>query len=207
MPFDFDDDDAHPAEQLDGPVVAVRARIGRADFSVRDGPHRFGGPLALDVRGVPGKPPLLHRVLTLSARDPRLGFSIDGVTDLPLVYGFVFDGCRLTYRVTGDAGIEMVGMSPRSPMAGWPYPKYPAAFPEKRFGLRDDGAIEPDQVHQLTWQNVAGIDPADGVVVIVPPSERYGVSLWGEDGDASLVQVIFEVDPAARTVSAYNQCG
>lgn len=50
------------------------------------------------------------------------------------------------------------------------------------------------------------IDPAKGVVVIVPPSDDYGVSLWGDAGDAERVQVIFEIDPADGTVSASNQC-
>lgn len=125
---------------------------------------------------------------------------------MPLVYGFVYDGCGLTYRLVGDIEIEVLEMSPRSSTPDWPYPKYPAAFPEKRFGLRDEGEIDPTQVHELTWQNIEVIDPAEGVVVIVPPSKRYGVSLWG-DGDEELVQVIFEVDPATRTVNAYNQCG
>ena len=205
MPFDFDDDQM-PVEQVKGPVLAVRAHVRVADFGSKAGLHRFGGPLELDVRATGGQSPALHRVLTLSLNDPLLGFQIDGVTEIPLVYRFVYDGCELKYHVAGDRHIEVLAMSPRSPSADWPYSSYPSAFPEKRFGLRDDGEIEPEQVHELTWQGVVGIDPAEGVVAIVPPSEEYGVSLWG-DGDDELVQVIFEIDPRARTVAAYNQCG
>jgi len=206
MPFDFDDDDKMPVEQMKGPVLAVRARVRLADFAAKAGPHRFGGPLAIEVCGADGKTPALHRVLTLSLSDPLLGFSIRGVAELPLVYGFVYDGCRLKYRVTSDRQIEMLEMSPTSPSANWPYAKYPAAFPERRFGLRDDGEIEPDQVDELTWQGVSEIEPAKGVVAIVPPSKKYGISLWG-DGDDELVQVVFEIDPKAGTVVAGNQCG
>jgi hypothetical protein len=206
MPFDFDDEDTMPVEQLKGPVLTVRARVRLADFGAKAGPHRFGGPLALDVRGAGGKVPTLHRVLTLALSDPLIGFEIRGVAELPLVYGFVHDGCRLKYRVISDGKIEMLEAPTAPPSVDWPYPKYPAVLPEKRFGLRDDGEIEPDQVNELTWQGVEEIDPAEGVVAIVPPSTKYGMSLWG-DGDDELVQVVFEIDAKTGTVAAYNQCG
>jgi hypothetical protein len=206
MPFDFDDEDNHPAEQFDGPLLSVAARILLADFTATSGPHRFGGPLALEVRGDAPTPPALHRVLTLSLADPTLGLSIPGLSEFPLVYGFVFDGCKLTYRVNRDGEIQILEMSPRKPSPDWPYPNYPAAFSARRFALRADSQIEPDQVHELTWQDLAHIDPAHGVVAIVPPSPAYGLSLWGPSGDRERVQVIFEIDPATRTVVATNQC-
>jgi hypothetical protein len=205
MPFDFDDEDTRPAEQLQGPVLAVRAKVRVADFGAKTRPYRFGGPLALEVRGTGGKALTLHRVLTLSVSDPLVGFAIRGVAELPLVYGFVHDGCRLKYRMISDGQIEMLESPAALPSADWPYSKYPAEFPEKQFGLRDDGGIEPDQVNELTWQGVQEVDPAEGVVAIVPPSKKYGISLWG-DGDDELVQVVFEIDPKACTVTAYNQC-
>lgn len=206
MPINFDDEDALPAEQLKGPVLAVRARLLLADFGTKSGPHRFGGPLDLEARCTRGKAPTLHRVLTLALSDPLLDFAFGGVAELPLVYGFVHDGCRLKYRVVSDGQIEMLEAPAASPSPNWPYAKYPAAFPEKRFSLRDGGQIEPDQVDQLTWQGVEAVDPAEGVVAVVPPSKKYGVSLWG-DGEDELVQVVFEIDPELGTVTAYNQCG
>ena len=206
MPFDFDDEDLLPAEQLTGPVVAARARVLVADFSARGGTHRFGGPLGLEVRGARARSALLHRVLTLSLTDPLLGLSMEGLNELPLVYGLRHDGCRLRYRVTSGRQIELIELTPASPAKSWPYSKYPPKFPERRFALRNDGAIEPEQVDELTWQGVERIDPADGIVAIVPPSKKYGVSLWGS-GDAEQVQVVFEFDLRARTVTAYNQCG
>jgi hypothetical protein len=146
-------------------------------------------------------------VLTLSCDDPVLGLWMPELSELPLVYGFVFDECRLKYRVVGDREIEMLHMKPKRITDDWPYPNYPAFFPEKRLGLRSDGAIEPDRVEELTWQGLESIDPAIDALVIVPQSRGYGVSLWGEDGGAEDVQVIFEIDVAARTVAAANQCG
>lgn len=124
--------------------------------------------------------PALHRVLTLAMSDPLLQFRIDGVAELPLVYGFVYDGCELKYRVVSAGKIEMLEMTPKAPAANWPYARYPPSFPEKRFGLRDEGKIDPEQVDELTWQGVTGMNPAKGVVAIVPPSKKYGVSLWGK---------------------------
>ena len=39
-----------------------------------------------------------------------------------------------------------------------------------------------------------------------PPQQNLRHLLWGKTGDAEHVQVIFEIDGNARTVSAYNQC-
>ena len=62
-----------------------------------------------------------------------------------------------------------------------------------------------EQVSELTWQ---GIDDATerAAVVVVPPSDAYGVSLWGE-GDAEEVQVVFRIETATGIVSVSNQCG
>jgi hypothetical protein len=49
-------------------------------------------------------------------------------------------------------------------------------------------------------------EAADQLVVVVRPDKRYGVSLWGESGDAVMVEVIFCVQPESGRVSASNQC-
>jgi hypothetical protein len=202
MPIDFDDEERLPPEQFDLPLVCVRGEIAVADFSASGGLHRFGGPLGLDVRK--GGP--LQRVLTLSLKDPMLADVMPKVAELPLVYGFTFNGCRVEYRVVDDGRIEVVQMTPGKPSRDWPYARYPAAFPQRRFGLRSEGRVEPDRVSELAWQGVEHADAGAILVAIVPPNEIYGVSLWGEDGDAEGVQVVFEVDPATGTVTAYNQC-
>lgn len=206
MPFDFDNEDVMPCEQMQGPVLAVRAHIWLADFDAEDAPHRFGGPLDLTVTGGDGQAMTLHRVLTLNLSDPRIGIAIPGVSELPLIYGFVHDGCELKYEVVSDREIRMLEPPGQPPANDWPYENFPAVFPTHAFGLQDDGVIDPEEFEELVWQEIRASDPDDAIVAIVPPSDSYGVSLWG-DGDAELVQVVFEIDPAARTVVAYNQCG
>ena len=124
--------------------------------------------------------------------------------EIPLIYGFVLDGCKLRYRVVSDSQIAVTKIESTQRSDDWPYANCPMHFPARPFALAEVGTIKPKQVNQLTWQGIVG-NPARQLVVIVPPSKRYGVSLWG-DGDDSLVQVVFEIDPATGVVSAYNQC-
>ena len=108
MPFDFDDEDTHPAEQLEGPVVAVRARIRRADFAKRSGPHRFGGPLALDMGGVGANPPALHRVPgSMAGKVQQLAAAIatDYGNDASRIWTEATDGPDLKRRLLALPGI------------------------------------------------------------------------------------------------------
>ena len=206
--FDFGNDADEAANQVTVPVVADRGRLRVAALDDAAGTHRFGGPLALDIPPKNGRmPPPLHRVLTLDARDPLLELSAEA-TVLPLIYGFRINACEMSYRVQPDGGIaELAVDGSLHNVATWPYAGYPTEFPPLPVRLLDAGVATPEQVYNLTWQSVISLDPAAGIVVIVPPCERYGVSLWGEMGDAEDVQVIFEIEPDSLRVRAYNQCG
>lgn len=210
MPFHFDDESTPPPQQMNSPVLCVRTQVRIADLTVKGGPHRFGGLLALDVRGAPQEKPPLHRVVTLSLADPLVGIEMEGITELPLVYGFVFDGCRMKYRVVSNEVIEILELDPDEPSDDWPYPPFPSEFPSKPFAWVDGGTIDPERVESLSWQGFEGVDdgfdPQKSVALIVPECADYGVSLWGGDGDDGLIQVIFEIDPKKRIVSAKNAC-
>ena len=57
----------------------------------------------------------------------------------------------------------------------------------------------------------AGVDGFDGngvvrATVVVPPNDAYGVSLWGNSGDANQVQSIFRVNLKTLVVEAWNEC-
>ena len=47
---------------------------------------------------------------------------------------------------------------------------------------------------------------ADELVVVVPPISDLGMSLWGDDGDAEGVQIIFRCDVQSWRVRVYNEC-
>jgi len=60
----------------------------------------------------------------------------------------------------------------------------------------------------VTRLTCRGLDDeaADQLVVVVTPSDRLGVSLWGGSGDAEGVEVVFRVSPEAGRVSTSNEC-
>ena len=96
-------------------------------------------------------------------------------------------------------------LSPRTSLADWPYEGYPEQFAGRPVELGIRKRIGRKQLATLTCQ---GLDDqaADDLVAVVVPSERLGVSLWGESGDAEMVEVIFQVDPETAIVSVSNQC-
>src|SRR5262249_22512342 len=138
-------------------------------------------------------------------RDRRLHFPLPRATLLPLLYGFAYSGCLLEYQVDSDSEVRIVEMPPRSPAKDWPYKNYPDQFNAKPVALGRRMRINRKSLSELTWQ---GLDDefADELVVIVRPSERFGVSLWGESGDAEEVQVIFRVQPETGRTIVSNQC-
>ena len=73
--------------------------------------HRFGGPLELVVADFPDEQRPLHRVLTLDLTDPRLEIRVPSVRLLPLLYGFVFDGCELRYQILSDKEVQVLELS------------------------------------------------------------------------------------------------
>ena len=71
----------------------------------------------------------------------------------------------------------------------------------------------PGKARSGPWSSLSGLtsqrlddDAADKLIVVVLPSELFGVSLWGAMGDAEMVEVIFEIDPKTAIVSVSNQC-
>lgn len=116
----------------------------------------------------------------------------------------------MKYRVVSNDAIEILELDPDEPCDDWPYERFPSELPGKPFCWIDDGSIAPKQVEALSWQGFEGVDddfdPKTSIALIVPECADYGVSLWGGDGDDGLIQVIFEIDPKSRVVSAANVC-
>ena len=53
-----------------------------------------------------------------------------------------------------------------------------------------------------------GIDDLsdDELILVVPPNPMMGVTLWGPDGDAEEVQIIFRYNSKTGTLVAQNAC-
>jgi hypothetical protein len=167
--------------------------------------HTFGGPLDLLVQGFPRNRRPLHRLLTLDLHDSRLSIPRPNASLLPLLYGFAYDGCRLDYQVVSDTEVRVIELMPIIPSKDWPYKNYPDHFGAKPVALGPRQRISRKALTELTWQGLDD-EAADQLVVVVRPSERFGVSLWGESGDAEEVEVIFCVQPETGRISVSNQC-
>ena len=165
--------------------------FGRVRVALREcDRHTFGGPLGLSVRGFPTNQRPLHRLVTLDLQDSRLNISLPNATSLPLLYGFAYDGCLLDYQVVSDAEVRITELTPRLPSIEWPYKDYPDHFAAQPVALGERRRISRKMVTALTWQGLDD-EAADQLVVVVRPSKSFGVSLWGETGDAEEVEVIF----------------
>jgi hypothetical protein len=193
-------DKAHPI------IIAWQGGLWQGSIALGDRyRHTFGGPLDLSVRRFPTNRRPLHRLLTLDLRDSRLNISIPGATMLHLLYGFAYDCCLLDYQVVSDSEVRVIEMTPRRPTRNWPYEDYPEHFAVRPVALRDRKPISDKQMTRLTWQGLDA-EAAEQLVIVVRPSNSFGVSLWGESGDAEEVEVIFRVSPETGRVSASNQC-
>jgi hypothetical protein len=193
-------DETHPI------VIVWRGGLWQGSVALGDRcRHTFGGPLGLSVRGIPKNQWPLHRLVTLDLHDNRLNISFPNAASLPLLYGFAYDGCLLDYQVVSDAEARIVELTPRLPSREWPYKDYPDHFAARPVALGERKRISRKMVTRLTWQGLDD-EAADQLVVVVRPSDSFGVSLWGESGDAEEVEVIFCIAPETGRVSASNQC-
>lgn len=107
------------------------------------GPHRFGGRYT-NASAICGRcsKPFLH-FMSLATSDRRLELPTR-VAALPLLYCWRCQGTgkQFTYRVRDDGGIEVLiyrpfrrGEAQIDDSDDFPYPDYPASFPEKRVDL------------------------------------------------------------------------
>jgi hypothetical protein len=167
--------------------------------------HYFGGPLDLSVGGLPKNERPLHRVVTLDLTDRRLDVRIPGLSRLPLVYGFVYSSPVFKYQILSEGKVRIIEMSPRTSSDDWPYENYPDQFGVKPLAFGPSRKMSRKKIRELTCQGLDANAP-DQLVVVVTPKEDFGVSLWGPDGDAEMVELIFQVDPESGLVSVSNQC-
>jgi len=201
------------AGELLTPTVIFPDRILRSSFTGEGrNRHRFGGPVEVSIKPWPRSAPRPHCVMRVDLDDPTLGLCWEDTpvaTKIPLIYGFRIDGCRLTYRVRRSNELEVMKLEGGRPK-DWPYSDYPAVFPTVPLYFEsakplDWNKLEDDE----DWVGLTRQDarPAKGeMLVVVPPNDAYGVSLWGNSGDANQVQSIFRVNLKTLVVEAWNEC-
>lgn len=164
----------------------------------------YGGPLERAVIGCTFGPARLHQVASLSPSNlPVLG-DAPWIGELPLVYGFRFDGCSLEYRFETNT-IQVLHISPESSTEGWPYHDYPPLLPY--IPITATQPISEDwDAFASRFPNLPEEQPAE-LVAVVPPAFLIGQSLWGRSGDLEEVCIVFECYLSEKRVACYNVCG
>lgn len=184
------------------PIIIRGSKVVVFRICEGDSPHVFGGELPSYIK-IPSRS-IIHNVASIDTSVCDILSDINHSV-LHLLYAFRHDGEGAKYKIKGSS-IKVGRVSPRKPDEDWPYEGFPNFF-EKKF-LEVWGVIQADDhaIEALLHQHV-DISNSNLVVAVVPPSKDYGVSLWGEHGDAEMVQCIFEYDLSKEKVSTYNICG
>ena len=161
----------------------------------------FGGPLHATISGQPFGPRPLHLVACLGGRHiPAL--NSHRLIELPLIYGFYYDGCGLSYRVDYAHAIEVLGIDPATSSDEWPYPNFPPLLPYVPLRLDDTPQRESYDTFAERFPNMPERQTAD-LIVAVPPPATVGLSLWG-CGDWDDVTIVFECNLKDQQVRARN---
>ena len=193
--FDEHEALAHPIVIHDGSVIVlIRASHG-------GGSHIFGGSIPVEW-SVPDDA-MLHLLFTISTAKASI-LAEQSISEIPLVFPFRHDGGRIKYRLRGG-NVIVEELDPVEPSDDWPYSGYPEQFPELEFGTSKPFDLERSEFEFLVDEDIKEIS-REHVVFVIPPRSDYNVSLWGEMGDAEMVQCVFIFDPASGLVTAENRC-
>ena len=164
--------------------------------------HQFGGALPADAK-LP-ETAMIHLLFDINVKTCSILSGID-MARIPLVFPFRHDGGQIEYRCDRNGAIDVLSVSPELPTEDWPYENYPDAFTAVPFA--SSKPIECDrEEYQEMFDDVAPGADSDSALIAIPPSEDYGVSLWGEIGDAEWVECAFVVNTKTGMITAETQC-
>jgi hypothetical protein len=188
------------------PETLILAFDGRTTYSFsradKQAASVFGGPMEYRVSGKRPVPDRLHLVARLSHNDlPILG-PPSYVFHLPLLYGLRYNEGKFAYQFE-HTDIKVL-VSPGTPTEDWPYRHYPTLLPYIPMAVTKRKK-QSWQQFAAEFPNMKDKQPTE-LVVICPCPMTTGVSLWGREGDAEGVAMVFECDLAAKKVNTYNVC-
>jgi hypothetical protein len=178
---------------------------GRTTFLEKAEVHAqstFGGPLELPVEGLP-LPRSLHHIAWLSLNQIKCSAPPRHIWSLPLVHPMRYSGGTLTYTFSRQ-GIQVLELSPAEASDSWPYAGFPELLPfypvEVSAEISEDWATFAERA-----PNLPRLQPAE-LVVLLPPPQGLGFTLWGRAGDDEGVTIVFECNLADQKVLTYNVC-
>ena len=188
-------------QELSRPVLFYKDKI-IAFYPSKDTEviHYFGGDL--NQNNVVGDAQL-HQLFTISL-DKIECLKATKLTKLSLPYPFFYDGAEIEYDLQSDGSIRLIALKPNYISEDWLYDNYPSTFKQVNFSKIEVNEFSLEELQEIIPQY---LDVQDNeLVFLVPPSEDYRVSLWGEYGDPENVTCVFKVNIDTGKVFALNQC-
>jgi hypothetical protein len=190
-------------EQINYPAAYYDGHACFYERALAPSSSRIGGPSDIQFSGIVHGPRSLHHILTLGS-DELPGIQQKEFTGLSLFYGMCFDGCSMSYEVRDAIRYHLLELEPTESSDGWPYSDYPDLLPTVPLRLARRIPCSRERFSEFLAQKDK--IEADELVVVVPPISDLGMSLWGDNGDAEGVQIIFRCDLQTRRVRVYNEC-
>ena len=181
---------------FDGSATYSFGRAEQRSFSV------FGGPMDHKVSGKKSAFYRLHHIARLNHNllpilgPPRYVF------DLPLLYGICYDAGTFTYQFEHYDITVLDG--PDKPADDYPYRDFPPLLPYVPLAVTKRKK-QSWRAFAADFPNMKDDQPSE-LVVVIPPPMTIGVSLWGREGDAEGVAMVFECDLNAKKITTYNVC-
>jgi hypothetical protein len=191
---------------LDCPVAFYKGKmVIFAHTDTSGSAHVFGGSLPTILNTPSGS--RLHALLNIDVSSCEL---LNGVrfSKIPLIYPFTHDGGSVSYTISPEGNaVKIENLEPAKASDTWPYSGYPEILPLRSLTSSHAIDITRDEFEIILWQGLWQQDLENELVVVMPsPSEEYGVSLWGEDGDNAGVMCVFYINTLTGGIRAENQC-
>jgi hypothetical protein len=162
----------------------------------------FGGPLELPVSGL-SLPRPLHQIAWLNHNELECLAPPRYIWDLPLLHPMRYSGASLQYEFSRE-GITVQQLEPSEASDSWPYLGFPDLLPY--YPLTLDSAVQEDwESFTRHAPNLPTEQPTE-LVILVPPPQGLGFTLWGRGGDAEGVTIVFECNLASKQINTYNVC-
>jgi len=93
------------------------------------------------------------------------------LSDIPLIYGMCYDGCRVEYRVGGIGKVELLKLTPMQSSDDWPYPNFPSLLPYLPLRI---GATRQSSYAEFAqaFFNMPTVQPSELVVAVPSPGRN-----------------------------------
>jgi len=186
------------------PFVYYKGKVTTFKKSKEFGMSYFGGPGQYIFRGEEFGPRKLHHIATIDSG--QIGEHCnDFYARIPLLYGLCFDGCEIKYKNVLTDRIEVLHIDPKESNSKWPYENYPEYLPYYPLCTDQIAEISKEDFLERVCQSVWEL-PDEVMVIVIPPNPELGMSMWGPEGDAEEVELVFCLNTETGEIQSNVGC-